>query len=281
MGYYGAANIDLSKQLINMKQLSIILFVSITSLILFDFGFLSQNNLKKGFSAIGIELNNVGFINNNGPDFDFIYKIDTRFASTVTKYQLDQAISITDLVKREDRESLISYYNIEVKSFHEKRALETRIVGDNDYFNRDQLTLLRSLDYGSSFFIGGNIKKKSEISGKIESDTLVHYMTVVPDQPAVYISGFDSLEFYLKENSKEIIQIARRDRIQPGKISFKVSAVGNIEQATLTYSSGYPSIDEKMLQLIQEIPGKWEVAKDASGKKVDQELVLFFGLTGC
>ena len=36
-----------------------------------------------------------------------------------------------------------------------------------------------------------------------------------------------------------------------------------------------------MIELIYKIPGTWQPAENAKGEKIDQELVLSFGLMGC
>ena len=39
--------------------------------------------------------------------------------------------------------------------------------------------------------------------------------------------------------------------------------------------------DKKMIELITNLPGKWAPAENQKGEKVDQELVISFGLMGC
>ena len=42
-------------------------------------------------------------------------------------------------------------------------------------------------------------------------------------------------------------------------------------------TTGYPSIDEKFIELIKNIPGKWIPAENAKGEKMEQEFVFTFG----
>ena len=46
-------------------------------------------------------------------------------------------------------------------------------------------------------------------------------------------------------------------------------------------ASGYLSINNRMIELINKAPGKWNPAENAKGEKVDQELAVSFGLRGC
>ncbi|MEX0272801.1 MAG: energy transducer TonB, partial [Flavobacteriaceae bacterium] len=68
---------------------------------------------------------------------------------------------------------------------------------------------------------------------------------------------------------------------QPAKLFFTVTAKGSLENIRLDRSSGYPSIDEKMLELLPQVPGKWIPAQNRNGENVAQELVVSFGLLGC
>jgi hypothetical protein len=44
----------------------------------------------------------------------------------------------------------------------------------------------------------------------------------------------------------------------------------------------YPTLDEKFMTLIENIPGKWISAENSKGEKIEQELVFTFGpANGC
>lgn len=216
-----------------------------------------------------------------GTDFEFAYSVDPRFLNTVTREELEKAQSITDIISTRDDAYIESYYNIQLSTFFEDRANEVNVQGENEVLTDAQIQLLRSMDYTSSFYITGNVKKRDAATGQLVVDTLVNYMTVLPKQPAAYESGKGALIAYLKEQSSDVIAMAREGQLKPGKISFTVTKAGEIGPVQLTSTSGYTAIDEKMLALIREIPGSWKVATNSKGEKVDQELVFSFGLMGC
>ena len=54
-----------------------------------------------------------------------------------------------------------------------------------------------------------------------------------------------------------------------------------MKDVILISSSGYDSIDERMVGLITDLPGKWKPAENLKGQKVDEQLVFSFGLIGC
>lgn len=49
----------------------------------------------------------------------------------------------------------------------------------------------------------------------------------------------------------------------------------------MTSSSGYAALDERVIQLVNTLPGNWEPATNAAGEKVEQEFVFSFGTVGC
>lgn len=107
------------------------------------------------------------------------------------------------------------------------------------------------------------------------------YLAVVPEKQAEYEGGTDALMEYLKENSKEARASMQMDELPPFELVFTVTKKGTIENAKLDGSSGYLWIDNTMIELITKAPGKWEPAENSKGEKLDQELVVLFGLRGC
>ena len=91
----------------------------------------------------------------------------------------------------------------------------------------------------------------------------------------------DALMEYFKENSKEARGGIPMDELPPFKLLFTVTKKGTIENVRLDGASGYLSINNRMIELITKAPRKWTPAENSNGEKVDQELVVLFGRTGC
>ena len=53
------------------------------------------------------------------------------------------------------------------------------------------------------------------------------------------------------------------------------------EKAERNFLMFNPEIDEKMIELILNMSGEFFPAENAQGQKVEQELVVSFGLMGC
>jgi hypothetical protein len=108
-------------------------------------------------------------------------------------------------------------------------------------------------------------------------------LTIVPETQAEYSKGKAALKEYLKESSKASRDIANVDpeKLQPAKLYFTVTKKGAIENVKLDRTSNYSLVDEAMIELIKNAPGTWKPAENLKGEKVEQELVVSFGLMGC
>lgn len=214
-------------------------------------------------------------------NFEFAYSVGTRFIANITKDQLQKAQVVSDIIPVRNVETVQSYHNIELNTFEEERKHEIKAIGESEFLNTEQKRLLQSLDYTSDFYVTGSVKRRYVTSDALSTDTLVLYLSVVPHNPATYSEGLEGLVAYLKEYSKQDIGIALKEQVKAGKISFVVTKTGGLGEVKLTSTSGYQSIDDKMISLIRQMPGSWEGATNAQGEKVDQELVFSFGLIGC
>jgi len=120
-----------------------------------------------------------------------------------------------------------------------------------------------------------------EETGEIYSNYSTPYLTIVPEIQAEYLDGQETLINYLKKNSKSAIKTVTKNKLNAGKLYFTVNKTGTISKVDLTASSGYPEIDELMIELIINAPGQWKPAKNTNGENVDQKLVFSFGIMGC
>ena len=263
-----------------MNKSLLIVVTALTTMGLLNFGIKSWGKQATSTCSQVIDLNRMcQSANVQEPDIDLVYKVEPRFRTTVTKDQLEQAQSIVDILPTEATQSIESYPYVQVTIWEEEENPSE--VGDSHLLNAAQLELLRTADYSTNFYISSRVHRKNAYTGKTYEDTLIYYMTIVPEQEAEYASGYDALITYLKENSWEQTRIIRRAGLQPGKVSFSVTKEGTVENVQLNTTSGYPTVDESLLKIVGNMPGKWNPATNAKGEKVEQELIFFFGLEGC
>jgi hypothetical protein len=209
---------------------------------------------------------------------ELVYKVESRFMTRVTKETVQNATSILDIFPEKATENLSRYKQVTVGLLTEDG--EVTIMGENELLNPAQISLLRSTDYSSNFFLRSACKITTP-EGNLQHYDLVYYMTIVPEKEASYTPGHEALVEYLKENTKEETVVITREGLKPGRVNFTVTKEGRVSNVYLDSTSGYPAVDKKLIELVEEMPGTWSPATNAEGEAVKQELVFFFGLMGC
>lgn len=209
-------------------------------------------------------------------NFELFYDIDSRFKATISKEKLHQAKSIVDILPEKATQQIESCQLVEVEIYKGEKQ-----KGRSSELNEAQLKLLQSADYSTDICIKANYKTKNAHTGELESEYLSYYITVVPEKEAEFTSGQDALMDYLKENSKKETAIITKDKLKAGRVNFTVTKNGTVSNVQLTSTSGYPTVDTTLVELIQNMPQNWTPATNSKGEKVEQEFVFFFGMEGC
>lgn len=216
-------------------------------------------------------------------DLDLYYNVSNRW-STMTKEDLKKVKSLLDIIQEDGTFTREAYRNVTISVLHndkDVRDIKRFEMGQSEVLNAAQLELLHSVDYSTNLRITALSKKTITKTGVVKDDSLIIYMTIIPEKEAEFAGGYDALVEYLKESSKEKTAIIREDKLQPAKVNFTITKEGTIANVKLNSTSGYPSVDETLVELIINMPVKWDAATNSKGEKVDQELVFFFGVEGC
>ena len=211
---------------------------------------------------------------------DFIYDVGPRFGP-IKKGDLDKARSIDAFLDEEQMLAMVSLKSVSVIIIKDDKQSDIRETGYTKELTSAQLKLIHSSDYSTNFLIRMEYQQKNKETGKLEDSYSTPHMTIVPERQAVYVNGKDSLIEYLKEYSEAVRVNVESEKLKPAKLFFTVTKNGAIKNVKLDRSSNYPSLDKRMIELINEAPGYWEPAQNSKGEKVDQELVVSFGLIGC
>lgn len=265
-----------------MKKSILIFCIALTTLSLTAFGLINWNDpatdlVETSSSKLG-DFDKQVINDKAGPDF--FYAVGSRYGGT-TKEDLDKVRSMADFLRKEEIESIVSFYSVSVIFIDDSYEAILTETGESDVFNAAQVKLLQSAPYSTNILIRAEYQQKNRDTGELEDSYTTPHLTVVPETEAVYVSGKEALIEYLKESSKEQTTNVTKDVLRPGKISFTVTRNGVISNVKLSATSGYPSIDKTMLELITKTPGKWEPAENSTGVTVDQELIFSFGIIGC
>jgi hypothetical protein len=211
---------------------------------------------------------------------ELIYKVDSRFATTITKEKLAQARSIIDIVPKQATEGIESYQHVKVALLQQPDQ-EIIEMGEGDALNLAQQKLLQAADYSTDFYIIAQNQRRNEETRALESDRLVYYLTVVPEAEASYSDGHEALISYLKGALTAKGLSMPSEKLEPGRAIFTISRKGSLQHARLGSSCGYPEVDSALLEALSNLPGTWQAATNARGEAVPQDFVFFFGIEGC
>ncbi len=220
------------------------------------------------------------FKNENRMNSDFIFDIGTRF-SPIKKREIENARTIDAFFNTEQVQKMATIQAVSVIFFIDDMQSEISETGNNKTLTVAQLKLLQAADYSTNFLIRVDYQEMNKYSGEFINNYATPHLTIVPEKQAEYSLGTDALKNYLKENSKEARANVEFKKLQAAKLFFTVTKEGTIENVKLGRSSNYPLVDQKMIELISKAPGTWQAAENYKGEKVDQELVVSFGLMGC
>ena len=271
-----------------MKKSIFIICILLTSLWATVYSQDSQEKNEKTKAALSCYQStafNYGVISNIGKQTmdipNIFYSVAPRFRHTVTKENLHRAKSIIDILPSEATQSIESYQSVKVSIIDNDHEIGTGEYGEGDKLNKAQLALLQSVNYSNHIFIKANYKIKDVYSGQLADRYLTYYITIVPEKEAQFADGYETLLRYIKTNSKEKTISVDQNILEPGKVSFTITKEGKVSNVKLTSTSGYSSIDQSLMNLMNKLPGKWNAATNSKREKVDQELVLFFGMDGC
>lgn len=268
-----------------MKKNVLILSLLIGSLSFMAFKFLNSNkvascnsNLRSIQSSHSLDSEFLVFSNTVDPR-DMVYKVESRFLSTISKSALNRAKTIIDILPKKATKSIESYYYARVSILDDHVETDRRAYADNEVLTTAQINLLNSTDDSGNIYIRSDYKIMG--GGALYDRHLTYFISIVPDQQAEYQDGHESLISYLRKNTEEEVKIITKDGLKGGKVRFTVTKEGLVSKVDLTSTSGYTTVDKKLVEIIENIPGNWTPASNEKGEKVDQELVFFFGQMGC
>lgn len=268
-----------------MKKKFLFFGVLIIILSFTTYGFINWENIKPASEESALVINNE-ILPSEQPKKDnkvfegFIYDIGPRFAA-IKKSDIDNATSINDFFDEEHIERIEKLNAVSVILVIDDKQSEIREIGKNEMLNKEQLTLLHSLDYSTNFIIRTDYLEKNDVSGMLEHAYSTPHLTIVPEKQASHFMTKETLKSYFKENCKDVLENVDPEKFLAAKLYFTVAKDGTVKNVKLDRDSGYPEVDNRMIELINKLPGTWDPAENSQGEKVEQELVISFGLMGC
>ena len=210
---------------------------------------------------------------------EFNYNIDTRYVTRISRKDVYEARTISDVIPDADMEKIVSSHKNMVSILYPE-GLETK-YGDGNEFTEEQVKLLNKIEYSDNFYIYAECIQKNETTGYTNTYDLIYYLSVVPETEAVYRNGNGALIDYLKNASKALTNDLSNDVLRPGMMSFTDNKEARISDVKVESGCGYETLDKHFINLIENMPGEWTAAKNYAGENVDQEFIFFYGQVGC
>ncbi len=217
----------------------------------------------------------------NGSYTEIVYDLDSRFLLTVTKEQLRAARSIHDIVPGHLKQEHVSYSAVSIRILEDDKYTDLVVVGSDHVLSAAQLELLRSLDYSSNFMIRAEYSETNPANGSIGQYDFTPHLTIVPEHEAANSLGKEAMIAHVRNGTSAFAYVVDAKALRSGKVYFTVAKDGAVSGIRLSESSGYPLLDEKVMELVHTLPGSWTPATNAAGEAVEQVFVFSFGAVGC
>ena len=263
----------ITKTNINMKIHTQLIGAAIISMSLLGFGLNTDHKTPPNCSGTTLENKEVVYA-------DFYYDLSPRF-EPISKSKLHQATSVADFFETENLRPLANYESIEVVIIENDKQTEKRISNEYYTLSEKQVEMLLTFDYSTHFLIRAVFQENNEKSGEMEYFRAEPHFTVVPEKQATYEFSEEGLIDYITKSNKENTANLDESKLQFAKLYFTVTQDGTLTNIYLDRSSGYKKIDKAMIELLTNAPGKWTPAENPQGEKLEQELVVTFGVGGC
>ncbi len=198
---------------------------------------------------------------------------------SLTKSKMESMTSFDDIIGQEHAGRIVEYKTISVSLLDDNEKTVTRIEGSGGDFNQAQLDFLHNADYSTNILVWAHYIEKKPETLSIEDSSWTPYITVIPETQAEYADGKDAMIDFLKSDPNGAM--GNEDGLGRGRLIFTVGLDGSISEFKLSTSCGIPEIDDNLLKRFESLPGKWEPARNAEDKAVEQTLVLSYGMNGC
>jgi hypothetical protein len=267
-----------------MKKSILLLSIGVLSIGLMAFGFSEWNNTSCKTKS-NVEKIKSNFYIKSDPkekveEIDFAYSVSPRF-QPITKRITDNATSITDFLNLEEINEVEKYKSVSLIIIKKDVQTKVREIGFTEKLTDGQMQLLRSLDYSANFTIRAEYYSKDKKTHDSYRNYFSPHHTIVPEKQAEYVQGEKALINQLKVMNKQNTLNLDKDKLRPAKLYFTVAKDGSLKNINLDRSCGYTNIDINIIELITNTKGNWTPAENMAGEKVDQELVVSFGMMGC
>ncbi|WP_421754241.1 hypothetical protein [Croceimicrobium sp.] len=211
----------------------------------------------------------------------FFFDLDTRFRP-IKRSELLKAKQFSDFADAEDIRKVHHYQSLELAAVISEQLAEDRLIAKGPELSAEQLAWLENAPYSTNFRLRADFLEALTVdTNNLSYNYSTPHLTLVPESQAYYKDGKRAFIQYIREGALPITSTLNEEDLFAAKIYFTIGVDGVITKAKVGTSCKSAELDAKMLDLLANLPGEWEVARDINGQAVEQELVLSYALPGC
>jgi|GEM_PF-756714 len=210
---------------------------------------------------------------------DFYYDIGTRFGG-VSMERVREAQSLADFLEPLEEFDLETLRDMSLQSIVYERRDGQRFYGLHPEFNPAQKSFLKNLNYSDNFMIEANFIEVNEYSQEIPELYTPHF-TVVPEVQAFYVPGKRNLLQHIRKENAPLLEGISEEEVGFAMIYFTVKADGKVGDIYMENPSPFPAMNQNLINILENLPGEWSIARNEKGEAVDQQFVLRLGMAGC
>lgn len=261
-------------------------YLPILSSLVFLFASCSQaqtdSNLKEQSAdqIADVEVNPIAQVVKYVEPVDFHIVMGSRFWP-ISKSDLAKFTEVKDFIGEEEMERQTTVQATSLIVIENEKQTDTRYSGESEMLTDEQIEVLRNAEYGDHFCLKTFFEPRSDKEEAEGYNIYNPHFTIAPETSASYALGEEMIYDYLKAIIKDELDGVSEKDLSPGKFNFIINADGYLQSIEQNGSCGIKTLDEKLKEALNKLPGKWIPAKNAEGENVSQQLVLSYGLIGC
>ncbi|NND33357.1 MAG: energy transducer TonB [Saprospiraceae bacterium] len=192
---------------------------------------------------------------------------------SITREELDEARSLTDLNKNFKSSWIKEYISIEILINHNGRIMKG--LSHDDILTHEQKDIMTMADSETDISVRVLYMPKNTLKNN-EPKEIDFSFRLTPENNASYSGGFEELQRYIKQEAIDKMADGSFNPEDLAAIKFTINKAGQIVNTHLVESSKDESIDALLLQTIRKMP-PWKPAEYDNGLKIKQDFVLTVG----
>lgn len=202
------------------------------------------------------------------------YMVRGVHARSIVRETLNKAQVMSDIYAGYPTSWVKDYVSIEMSATCNGKVVKAQ--GKTHLLNEKQKRLLKMADLNTDIEVNVKYKHSNAATHLVEVNNLDFKITVIPQVEATYIGGYEKLINYLKKEVMDEVSKMNINPLSQGTVRFTISTTGKAVGVRLHTSLGNSKIDKMLLETIRKMP-KWQSAKNAKGKSVEQYFELIVG----